>query len=103
MITEDERRAIVESGPVYLHDGMRATLGGWANPDYCCISSARPGFWGIAWERIAEVVARPDRRLTWLDNMFRTSSAWLGCLPAPRSDWQTEEDYQAAVARGDAR
>ena len=99
MLTEAEREAIVRSGAVYLQDGLRAALGGWKNPDYCCISSARPGFWGIAWERIAEVVARPDRRLTWLDNMFRTSNAWLGYTPNA-ADFQTHEDYERARAAG---
>jgi hypothetical protein len=100
-MTEDERRAIVESGSVYLHDGMRARLAGIKNPNYCSVSSAYPGFWACTWECAAEVVARPDRRFARLE-LHRVGDAWLGCLPAPRSDWQTEEDYAAAVVRGDA-
>lgn len=99
-INEDERRALVESGPMYLHNGCRATLGGIRN-EYCSVFSAYPGFWGVRWETVLEV-AKNGRRFGPLD-LFKTSGAWLGCLPARRSEWQTEADYQAAVARGEAR
>lgn len=101
MLTEDERRAIVQSGPIYLKNGLRATMGGIMN-NMCSITSAEPGFWHISWESAQRITERPDRRMDWLDNMFCAGWGWLGCLPAPRSDWQTEADYIAAKARGDA-
>jgi hypothetical protein len=101
MLTEDERRAIVESGSVWTALGCRATLGGIKNPEYCTVTSAYPGFWRCSWDVAAAAVARPDRRFAMFD-LSRGSGAWLGCLPAPRSDWQTEADYVAARERGDA-
>lgn len=89
-MTEDERRAIVEGPQVYLHDGLKATLGGIMNPHYCGVSSARPGFWGCSWERVREVQQSDSKRFSRFD-LWKTSNAWLGREPRP-------EDYQEGVA-----
>lgn len=98
MLTEAERRAIVESGPIYTSRGMKVHMGGWKNPDYCSVTTCEPGFWMISWECAQRVAARENRRMDWLDNMFRTSNGWLGCTPQP-SDFQTPEDYERYMAR----
>lgn len=100
-MTEEERKAIVEGGAVYLHDGLRATFAGWKIPDYCGVSSARPGFWACTWEKAKEVLERPDRRFRPFE-MWKTRDLWLGYTPS-REDFQTEEDYQQAKARGEAQ
>jgi hypothetical protein len=102
MLTEDERRAIVESGKVYLSDGLRAQFAGIKDPVYCGVHSAREGFWACSWETAQAVSQRSDRRFGPMDIVWRTGYGWFGCLPAPRSDWQTDEDYERALARGDA-
>jgi hypothetical protein len=102
-MTEDERKAIVESGPVFLQDGLRAQLAGWGNPEgVCSVSSARPGFWCCSWETAAEVVKRDDRRFRFTDYVWRTGHGWLGVTPGP-DDFQTPEDYERAKLQGKAR
>jgi len=59
---EAQRKALVESGPVYLADGLRAGFAGYKSADYCGVHSARPGFWACSWDTAAEVAARSDRR-----------------------------------------
>jgi hypothetical protein len=99
---EDQRRAIVESGPVYLSDGLRANLAGIKIPHACGVSSARPGFWECSWETAADVVQRPDRRFRSTDFIWRSGNGWLGVMPGP-DDFQTAEDYERAKAAGKAR
>jgi hypothetical protein len=101
-MTEDERRAIVESGPVFLADGLRANLAGIKIPHACGVSSARPGFYECSWETAAEVVSRPDRRFRSTDFIWRSGSAWLGYTPGP-DRFQTPEDYERAKAAGKAK
>jgi hypothetical protein len=101
-MTEDERRAIVESGPVYLVDGLRAQFVGIKIPEAAGVSSARAGFWCCSWETAADVAARPDRRFTPMDSLWRSGNAWLGVTPGP-DDYQTPEDYERAKAKGEAR
>lgn len=91
-MNEQERRAIVESGPVYLANGLRASLAGIMNPDYCTVSSAQPGFWACAWETAKAVCERPDRRFIWSDFLWRVGGGWLGVAPRPE-DYQTPEDF----------
>lgn len=97
-MNEEERRAIVESGPVYLADGLRARLEGFKIEDHCSVFSARPGFWRCSWETAAEVVARPDRRFLPTDALWLSSHAWLGYQPGPE-EYQTEADYHRAQAK----
>lgn len=102
-IDEDERRRIVESGPVYLANGMRATLAGWKDPFNCGVTSALPGFYACSWETAQAAVARPDRRFLPSDRVWLERYGWLGITPRLR-DFQTSEDYEAwqtrqAVAR----
>jgi hypothetical protein len=99
MLSEEERKAIVESGPIYLKDGMRATLGGWKNPYMCSITSALPGFWHMSWETVKAITERPNRRQEWHENMFNAGWGWLGYTPQP-NDYQTPEDYELAKAKG---
>lgn len=89
-MTEDERRAIVEGPMVYLHDGLKTALGGWLNPDYCTVTSPRPGFWACDWDRVREVQQSDSKRFSRSD-LWKTSSAWLGREPRP-------EDYQEGAA-----
>jgi hypothetical protein len=98
-MNEDERRTIVESGPIYLSDGLRAHFAGVKNPDYCSVSSARAGFWACSWETAKDVTERPDRRFQFGDFLFKTGHGWLGVTPTER-DYQTPEDYERAKARG---
>lgn len=91
-IDEAERERIVKSGPVYLANGLRATLAGYKFPDGCGVTSALPGFWECSWETAQEVVSRPDRRFLPSDRIWKTGSAWLGCRPGP-GNFQTPEDY----------
>lgn len=100
-MTEEQRRALVESGPIYLHNGLRATLGGWKDPIFCSVTSAQPGFWRIGWDALAAICERPDRRMIWLDSLWRGSAGWLGYTPR-RADFHTDADYEAAKARGEA-
>jgi hypothetical protein len=102
MLSEDERRAIVGDGTVWLANGLRASLAGIKNPDYATVTSAKPGFWACSWDTAKAVVERPDRRFTSLDFVWRTGNAWLGVTPGP-DDFQTVEDYERAKARGEAR
>lgn len=100
-IDENERRRIVESGPVYLANGLRAKLAGWKDPFSCGVSSALPGFWGCSWETAQAVVAREGRRFVESDRIWPTRAGWLGVLPTPEH-FQTPEDYamwQQAVTR----
>src|SRR4051794_25888804 len=95
MMDETQRKALVESGPVYLADGLRASFAGWKNADYCGVHSARPGFWACSWETAAEVAARADRRFRSTDHTWKTSNLWLGYTPSA-ADYQTQEDYERA-------
>ncbi|MEI8164942.1 MAG: hypothetical protein WCG26_01125 [Chloroflexales bacterium] len=97
-MTEDERRAIVVSGPVWLADGLRATIVGIMTPWHAGVSSVRPGFWACSWETAAEVVARPDRRFLPSDHVWKTRDGWLGLTPRP-TDFQTPADYAAWQAK----
>jgi len=101
-MNEEQRRALVEGGPVWLSNGLRASFVGWKHPDTAGVHSARPGFWACSWETAAEVAARPDRRFTRTDFVWRTGDGWLGLMPE-RDDFQTAEDYERALARGEAR
>jgi hypothetical protein len=95
-MNEEQRRAIVENGPmIYLHDGLKTALGGILNPDYCAVTSARPGFWACSWERVAEVQQSESKRFGRFD-LWRTGSAWLGHTPRPE-DYQTPGDYERAL------
>ena len=85
-MTEDERRAIVEGEAVYLHDGLRVTLGGIMNPHYCGVSSARPGFWACGWDRVKEVQASETKRFGQYD-LWKVRDLWLGRELRPE-DWQ---------------
>lgn len=98
-IDETRRQEIIESGPVYLADGMRATLAGIRNSMYCTVSSLYPGLWACSWPTAAEVVSRPDRRFLSTDIMWRVGEGWLGVTPGP-ADYQTIADYEAALAAG---
>lgn len=93
---EEERKAIVEDGCVYLENGLKAKLAGWINPDYCSVHSARAGFWACHWETARDVLSRPNRRFTsW--EVWKTGNAWLGLTPGP-DDFQTQEDYDRYLA-----
>lgn len=92
---EQQRKSLVDSGPVYLANGLRARFAGWKHADYCGIHSARPGFWACTWETAAEVAAREDRRFRSTDFMWKTRDLWLGITPGP-DDYQTPEDYERA-------
>jgi hypothetical protein len=92
ILTEEERRAIVESGPVWLANGLRAQFAGIKIPESCGVSSCMPGFYACSWETAQEVVSRPDRRFTRTDFVWKTGNAWLG-VPPRREDFQTDEDY----------
>lgn len=98
IIDEEERRRIVESGPVYLANGLRATLSGWKQPFHCGVSSALPGFWACSWETARAVVSRPDRRFLHFDYIWLEQRGWLGVTPQP-DEFQTPEDYAAWQAR----
>ena len=93
-LTEDERRAIVESGPVYLANGRRAHFAGILNPISCGVVSGEPGCWACSWETAKDVAARPDRRFGMFDVLWQTGSGWLGVTPRP-DDFQTPADYAA--------
>ena len=93
MLSEEERKAIVESGSVWLSDGLRAGFAGWKHEDTCGVHSARPGFWACSWETAKEVCSRPDRRFLPTDAIWRVSYGWLGHEPQP-DDYQTAEDYE---------
>lgn len=97
-LTEDQRRAIVESGPVYLADGLKAGFDGWRWDNACGVHSARPGSWACSWETAADVASRPDRRFTFGDFIWKTGNAWLGYTPGPE-DYQTPEDYTRAMGQ----
>ena len=94
-MTEEQRAAIVNSGPVYLADGLRASLAGWKIEAYCTVSSPRPGLWACTWETAAAVVARPDRRFLPTDDLRQIGHGWLGVTPRPE-DYQTPADYEQA-------
>jgi hypothetical protein len=98
MMDEATRKAIVESGDVWLADGLRAQFAGWMIDGHCGVPSARPGFWACTWETAAEVCARPDRRFLSTDFLWRTGSGWLGVRPGPE-DYQTPADWERAQAK----
>jgi hypothetical protein len=100
-MSEEERKAIVESGAVYLSDGLRAGFAGIKTPDYCGIHSARPGFWACSWETAKDVSERPDRRFRRSDFIWKTRDGWLGFTPNA-ADYQTLDDHARAKAQGKA-
>lgn len=102
MLPETEREYIVLNGRnVYLEDGLRASLAGWKIEGHCGVHSARPGFWHCRWETARAVLTRPDRRFLPGEVWCSNPGGWFG-LPLTRAEYETEQDYQAAVTRGEA-
>lgn len=94
-MTEEERKAIVEGGPVYLSNGLCAGFAGWKNPHYCGVHSAKHGFWACSWETARDVLGRVDRRFTSTDGIWCTGYGWLGFQAGPE-EYQTTEDWERA-------
>jgi hypothetical protein len=98
MMDEAARKAIVESGDVWLADGLRAWFAGRMNPYQCSVISARAGLWACTWETAAAVCARPDRRFLLTDFLWGAVNGWLGVRPGPE-DYQTPADWERAQAK----
>lgn len=97
-----ERRRIVEEEWVYLPNGLKAHFCGWGNPGPMAgLHSAMPRGHQIRWDKIPEILERPDRRVRHEDGLYRGNSPWLGLTPEPE-DFATPEDYER-VANGPER
>lgn len=98
----EERERITREEWVYLPNGLKAHFCGWKAPGPLAgIHSAMPRGHLIAWDEIPKILARPDRRITRSDMLFRGRSPWLGLEPEPE-DFATPEDYER-VANGPER